>query len=196
MSQIMMIIAAAHLIYCPFTKVEESFNLQAMHDILYHKLNLSAYDHHAFPGVVPRTFIGPLFISILASPFAALIQYFDLNKFWTQYLVRAALGGCVITSFHKLSKTLETIFGASWLQWFVAVTVTQSHFMFYLSRPLPNIFALALVLLAINGWLNNNNTSFIGFSAFAIIIFRAELALLLGLLLLHDLIYKRITIKE
>lgn len=196
MSQIMMIIAAAHLVYCPFTKVEESFNLQAMHDILYHKLNLSAYDHHDFPGVVPRTFIGPLFISILVSPFAALIQYFELNKFWAQYLVRAALGGCVITSFHILSKSLENVFGSTWLQWFIAITVTQSHFMFYLTRPLPNIFALPLVLLAVNGWVNNNNKAFIGFSAAAIIIFRAELALFLGLLLLYDLIFRRITLKE
>lgn len=59
-----------HLFLSPYTKVEESFNMQATHDILTYDLPLSwqganrvvkeRFDHVTFAGAVPRTFVGPL----------------------------------------------------------------------------------------------------------------------------------------
>lgn len=56
----------SHVILVPYTKVEESFNLQAMHDMLVLKADISKYDHMEFPGVVPRSCIGNTGITALS----------------------------------------------------------------------------------------------------------------------------------
>ncbi|OBT76167.1 hypothetical protein VF21_05025 [Pseudogymnoascus sp. 05NY08] len=80
-----------HLLAAPYTKVEESFNLQATHDILVHGTPLSpstfgphiraTYDHISFPGAVPRTFIGALVLAQLTRAFLHATSFAYIRTF-------------------------------------------------------------------------------------------------------------------
>lgn len=67
-----------HLYVAPYSKVEEAFNLEAIHDILRHGISRDAielrYDHLAFPGPVPRTFVGALALAGLSKPCMAWLN--------------------------------------------------------------------------------------------------------------------------
>ena len=65
-------VLGAQVLCAPYTKVEESFAVQAVHDVLVHAHAVTKvrrrprrcadtqYDHVRFPGAVPRSFVGPL----------------------------------------------------------------------------------------------------------------------------------------
>lgn len=185
-------VALLHLVTAPYTKVEESFNLQACHDLLYNGINLEEYDHLEFPGVVPRTFVGPIVVSVIAYPAVAVIQLLGLNKFIAQYIVRGVLGLLVIVAWRRLRKQLQESFGLPLTFWFTFITASQFHFMYYLSRPLPNTFALVVALLAFSFWLEQQHHALIWTCGIAVLIFRSELCLFLGPMLLADLLTRRL----
>ena len=59
-------------------------------------------------------------------------------------LVRCAIGALVLWPLLKLRKRIEETLGKGTSTWFVLIMASQFHFVFYLSRPLPNTMALPL----------------------------------------------------
>ena len=84
----------------------------------------------------------------------------------------------------------SSVYAANYLK---VVSAVQFHLPFYMSRPLPNTFALALVLRGLAGWLRGDHTTLINWMVPAVVIFRAELLVLLGPIMLAELLTRRIT---
>lgn len=84
-----------NILLAPYSKVEESFGAQAVHDFLYVGTDLGGYDHHEFPGVVPRSFIGTRYTShrttLLHALVMPMLQFLFLRPSVIEY-IRKVIG--------------------------------------------------------------------------------------------------------
>jgi alpha-1,6-mannosyltransferase len=185
-----------HLILAIFTKVEESFNVQAIHDLNYHGFNLTKYDHLEFPGVVPRTFAGPIFIATILKPLSWFLSFFDSSKELILIFARLILGGSVIISFCNFARSVEKHFGRESALFLRLIVASQFHFMFYCSRPLPNTFALILVLWVFQLFLDEKYLKAVKIATIAVFLLRFELILLFGPIFIIPLIERKLPLAK
>lgn len=182
----------AHIASAPFTKVEESFNLQAIHDMLFHGFNTDAYDHHEFPGVVPRSFLGAAGISTLASAIVYPLQALHLPKVSALISVRATVGIMAWLCMLRMSSAVQRTFGSSCSVFFLLITASQFHLPFYMSRTLPNTLALCLVTIAGAHWIDGSELWLVpALLSATSVIFRCDMILLTGTVCLHLLLTRR-----
>ncbi|KAF1808959.1 hypothetical protein P152DRAFT_178284 [Eremomyces bilateralis CBS 781.70] len=140
-----------HLYFSSFTKVEESFGIQAVHDITSYGMPLGnvtaiaeSFDHVSFPGAVPRSFIGPIILSVASF----LPLGFVRTPLLKQVAVRGILGLVNSLSLLHLLETMDTAFGTAAGTWFALFQASQFRVNYYASRTVPNMFAFGLTTYA------------------------------------------------
>lgn len=149
----LLLVMLMYIVCCPYTKVEESFNMQAVFDITTFGSQLNSYDHLEFPGVVPRTFVGALLLSAVTFPLRFIATSAQLPELYHQIACRFIIGLLSWLSFVHFRNGIEAKFGTRASQLTGVLTSFQFHFCFYMSRSLPNVFALMLCLNAFAFWL-------------------------------------------
>ncbi|EMD63326.1 glycosyltransferase family 22 protein [Bipolaris sorokiniana ND90Pr] len=199
-----------HLYVSPYTKVEESFNIQAVHDILMHGIPtenvdqfLTAnYDHVSFPGSVPRTFAGAAVLSGLSRPFVGFMEDWE----YVQMLVRAVLGMLNAAALIAFGRSVQKAFGTTAGIWYALFQASQFHAIYYASRTLPNMFAfifsnmaLRSLVLACNSPSTSSSVSgHYRLSLYLLtisgVVFRSELAILVATITVYLFLTRKISI--
>ena len=195
----------------PSTKVEESFNMQAIHDLLYEN-STEHFDHHSYPGVVPRTFFGAL---LLAGAVAPVKEF--LSTLAAQHASRLVLGCFFLASVWFAGSGISSTGAAKRLRdneekgeankkhgpksaasnsstWFFLLIASQFHVCFYATRTLPNTFALVLTTISLGLLLRHSYYSALAVLGAAATVFRCDLLVLIAPLALLLLISSKISV--
>lgn len=189
-----------YLTLAPFTKVEESFNMQAIHDMVYYgSSDLSKYDHVDFPGSVPRTFVGAGVLALIARALKS-VAFKGAMKFDIQLLTRGALGIINAICFMMLRHSIADFFtlsryptlGTTIASFFAAFQFSQFHMIYYASRTLPNMIAMPLVTIALSKSITGYFDTTITLLAVAGVIFRSEILLLTAIYTFLCLVQRRV----
>lgn len=180
--------------------------MQATHDLLYLAgyddlasgtkntsiLNLINFDHLEFPGVVPRTFLGPIFLTALSYPCKTVLMILLYPKIFAQYLIRGVMGACSWLSFMAFRDSISHRFGQRAGILTCLLASFQFHIPFYMSRTLPNTFALIGCLAAYSLWLRDRGLKALLVITFSMIIFRCDLLILLAPMTLQLLVCREV----
>ncbi|KAG1814077.1 glycosyltransferase family 22 protein [Suillus variegatus] len=190
----------AHVLLAPYTKVEESFNLHATHDVL-----MYGFDHNTFSGAVPRTFIGSILLAWLTSPVAYVASQWGLlsTKLDLQIAVRLVLATLNATGLMLIRRAVCRRFGRPTGLMYVLLICSQFHLPFWMGRTLPNMFALFPVNLAFYALCDRaphsqypaRRSADVAFAllTFTAVVFRSEVVLLLAPLAIQALLLRHIS---
>ena len=124
-----------HLSLAPYTKVEESFNIQAIHDFLSSSLRIGRpkeqFDHFEFSGAVPRSALGAYAVAVVTWVIRWFEKLINLESRigkggHAQLVARGVLGLGNTWALWRYQVGLQKAFGKSVGRWFGKVNLLWS----------------------------------------------------------------------
>jgi len=183
------LVLAAQVLVAPYTKVEESFSLQAVHDLLAYGVRpaaLAQYDHVRFPGAVPRSFLPPALLAALSAPVLAAARAAGAVRSSAdeQTAVRLVLASCAFAALIFFGRRVLRAPLERALFW--GVCAAQFHLTFWSTRTTPNGLALPAVTAALAELLTGRHVRIALVAlTFAALVLRVELLGIAGLAYLY-----------
>jgi hypothetical protein len=136
-----------------------------------------------------------LVLALASAPFVFVSSVvLNQSKVVAQYVVRLVLGTLVVGAFRQFRTAVGRVYGEAVGNSLGLLCCTQFHLVFYMSRTLPNVFALALVLLALSFWLTERHELCFFLFTLVVCVFRVEVVLLLGGVALDCLLRRQVSI--
>ncbi|BGP20554.1 hypothetical protein JCM10213_003817 [Rhodosporidiobolus nylandii] len=152
---LLLALVVGHTLVVPGTKVEESFTLHAVRDVLLKGYKgegaLAMWDHVEFPGAVTRSFVPPLALAALCRPVLEAASRLGVlgSGLDAQVAVRLTLGVFSAFSLIFFSRRVATAYGAKVAKYFLLLLATSFHVPFWAGRTVPNMLAFPLVQVAL-----------------------------------------------
>ncbi|KAG2018344.1 alpha-1,6-mannosyltransferase subunit [Coprinopsis cinerea AmutBmut pab1-1] len=180
-----------HVLLAPYTKVEESFNLHGIHDVLMYGVSTKA---------LPKPSM------TISSSLAQYLEPLLGTKFDLQIMARLVLATTNALGLCLIRRAVSQRFGRLTGLFFAVLTCTQFHLPFWMGRTVPNMFALFLVNLSTYLLLKRapnalrlssaTSSTIISLLTFTAVVFRAEVALFLAPVALQLLLTKNIGFRK
>lgn len=137
--------------------------------------------------MVPRSFLGPLFLCAFTSP---IVHLFGVSKFVAGLLVRITLGLLFVFAMALYRRTLAPTASVM----LVIITALQFHIPFYASRLLPNSFALVSVVLSLAAANTGRWPLFVTLATGTFVVFRSDAAIFYAPYVLHMWISRKMPV--
>lgn len=146
------LVTSLHVFISPYTKVEETPALHAVHDILAHGISSNAlqhYDHIVYPGPVARSMIPNLLLAAFTYPLSLVMGV--RQGLPLQVLIRLVQTVFFSAGLAHLSSSISRYYRSQLTsRLFLILSTTQFHIPYYAGRTLPNFMALPFALFGIS----------------------------------------------